>query len=398
MSLGIYGATGVTILHTFVSTAPLQLLYFDGASATLTKAGTLDSQSALLRHQVDANPSNEYIYDETSRGHELCDLALELRVDGFMRMNAGFEALICDFSKSDLHEKHSSNVSVPGTAALRDNPGLPRDPNRRPPRGFGNTFAEEYGWDWIRSAASYYGGGNSGGGTAQEARVSLDLCGMISFYDPLLRSLAGKHTVHRDDIANIGWGLRRGHRLLDIDAVDAQRVSAWVKDVLRRLGPTPGSSTISSLQPDRKCSGINWQTITDLIISTHKGRALEISETLQEIDSASLPMHSAVDRIHRISHAALAPFFEYPDSVGQSYQEVKDQTIGQCSMLYTGHLDESAYNEFEALLKHSIETGRCFRGTGWRLFFSRIFFFRVLQPVLVLLDISLLNVYPIMEY
>ncbi len=60
MSLGIYGGSGVTFLHTSLPTRKLNLLYFDGESATLTASGSLDSQTALLREHIELNPSDEF--------------------------------------------------------------------------------------------------------------------------------------------------------------------------------------------------------------------------------------------------------------------------------------------------------------------------------------------------
>jgi hypothetical protein len=56
--------------------------------------------------------------------------------------------------------------------------------------------------------------------------VEMDLCGMITYYDLLLHSLSGKHTGGirgKEHYENV-WGLRRGHRLLDISSKDATTV------------------------------------------------------------------------------------------------------------------------------------------------------------------------------
>ena len=133
MGLGIYASTGITLMHTYVTTREVKLLYFDGQSAVLSTYGTLDSQTALLRQHVLKEPGNEFIYNETARGHELCALAHDMHVDGIMRMDAGFEVLICDFEKSHLVESHAVNVTVPGRGSYReDDSKLPRDPARSP--------------------------------------------------------------------------------------------------------------------------------------------------------------------------------------------------------------------------------------------------------------------------
>lgn len=146
MSLSIFGGSGVTFLHIAVTSKSLDLLYFDGESATLTATGSLDSQTVLLCRHIELDPSDEFTYNETARGEELCALARELRIDGFLRMNAGFEILTCDISSSGIYEVFVSNVTEPGNYTRENDPSLPSDPNRPPPLGHGNDFVMEYGW------------------------------------------------------------------------------------------------------------------------------------------------------------------------------------------------------------------------------------------------------------
>lgn len=117
MGLGIYASTGTTYLYTIVTTKPLKLLYFDSQSAVLSVYGTLDIQTALLRHHIDLEPGNEFVYNETRRGHELCGFAHQMNVDDIIRMDADFEMLICDLSFSHMRQAHMANVSVSGNGA-----------------------------------------------------------------------------------------------------------------------------------------------------------------------------------------------------------------------------------------------------------------------------------------
>ena len=88
MSIGIYGSVGTTVLHTMVTRKPLRVIYFDGQSASLTTTGSLDSQMAVLGLHVPINPGYNYVYNETLRAHQLCDLIKDLGIDGVVRMNA----------------------------------------------------------------------------------------------------------------------------------------------------------------------------------------------------------------------------------------------------------------------------------------------------------------------
>lgn len=103
-----------------------------------------------------------------------------------------------------------TNNTVPGS--LEDAPeGLPCDPNCHPPKESGNVCSEQSSWEWLRSASWHYS--HDGDCGVSENRVSLDMCRMISFYDPELGSLAGSHhggLVGNYSVEN-GWGLRKGH-------------------------------------------------------------------------------------------------------------------------------------------------------------------------------------------
>jgi hypothetical protein len=349
-SLGIHGGSGITFLYTAIPSRPLHLLYFDGESAALTASGSLDSQSVLLRGTIELNPSDSFTFNESARGDELCALVKALKIDGVMRMNAGFEVLACDVKSSGIQELHVSNVTVPGNYLNEENPTLPRDPNRQPPLGFGNTFSQEYNWDWIRSAAWHYG--------SKENRVQLNFCGMISLYDPSLTSLSGKHVggIRGRDGYDNGWGLRRGHRLLDISASDAERVRRWVERSLyhhRKLSVF--ERFVRLFEDPLNCSGVNWQTITEVATNSHRSRALEIAYTFEQFYSGVWNMNKTITRIHDLSHGILAPFFEYPKPGISDLSFIRHQTIARCASLFTSHLNPNLFNDFESLLQDSIQ-------------------------------------------
>jgi hypothetical protein len=91
------------------------VIILDGELASLTATGSLDSQAVLLRRHIELNPSDKFTYNETARGEKLYALTHELRIDGFMRMGAGFENLACDISSSGIYETFVSNVTEPGS-------------------------------------------------------------------------------------------------------------------------------------------------------------------------------------------------------------------------------------------------------------------------------------------
>jgi len=92
------GRGGVTFLRTYRSTRKLgPLLYFDGMSAALTSSGTLDTQSLLIDGFVDKNDRS--FFNDYTRAKRLCtEVAPRIGVEGFVRMNAGFELIWCDWT------------------------------------------------------------------------------------------------------------------------------------------------------------------------------------------------------------------------------------------------------------------------------------------------------------
>jgi hypothetical protein len=71
-----------------------RLLYIDGVSAGKTNLGTLDSQDIILRNFT-GKPSWR---GEKERAEDLCDLGRRWNIEGFIRTEAGFELILCDFA------------------------------------------------------------------------------------------------------------------------------------------------------------------------------------------------------------------------------------------------------------------------------------------------------------
>ncbi|KAK0736065.1 hypothetical protein B0T21DRAFT_440096, partial [Apiosordaria backusii] len=220
----------------------------------------------------------------------------------------------------------------------KDPEGLPRDPNRQPPRGFGNVFSEQGSYEWLRSASWHYG--QEGGRT--ESRVHLDICRMVSFYDPQLASLA--HSHHGMLVGNYifvnGWGLRKGHRLLDIQPAHVERVRSWLQAIA-----VPGSMGAG-------CLGVNWQAIFNAVHAQHGTRAREIGAAFAW-KSETEAEKKAITKVHELTHAMLAPYLEYIVS-GDTSLTPKEQTILRCSSVYTAGMNPKTLGRSELLLYHSL--------------------------------------------
>ena len=94
-------------LHTYATKMPLHLLYVDGQSAAKTTKGTLDAEDYILRYNESKRtpPSQEYAFDDYQRALDLCQLAKNDyggKIDGVLRMEHGFEIILCDFLLLDV--------------------------------------------------------------------------------------------------------------------------------------------------------------------------------------------------------------------------------------------------------------------------------------------------------
>ncbi|RMZ85708.1 hypothetical protein DV737_g395, partial [Chaetothyriales sp. CBS 132003] len=101
-----FGCIEPGFLHTYSAGRPLHLLYIDGQSAAKSNKGTLDSQDYVLRYNTSSGkpPPQRPMFGDLDRATDLCNLAqhdYDGRVDGFIRMEHGFEVVLCDFSTLD---------------------------------------------------------------------------------------------------------------------------------------------------------------------------------------------------------------------------------------------------------------------------------------------------------
>ena len=145
-------------LHTYRATRPLNLLYIDGMAAAKTWYGTLDTQDLLLTHVPGRQPM-----DDIRRGGALCEAsaAAGWGVDGFIRMEPGFEVVFCDFSPA------SSGGGLELVSAPRQ--AGPDDP------AYADADDELLVFEWARAASQRYRGIGAG-------RVRLDYSAMVSAY------------------------------------------------------------------------------------------------------------------------------------------------------------------------------------------------------------------------
>ncbi|EGS22374.1 uncharacterized protein CTHT_0019010 [Thermochaetoides thermophila DSM 1495] len=210
-------------LHTYRTIAPLPLLYLDGTSAGNTPQGTLDTQDFLLRLNRTAD-----IMDEWGRARELCDLVTAWGLSGVIRMEAGFEVILCDFK--------DPAIKFDG-ARQRPDAKFERPPG---PPGSGRQDEGEQVriFEYMRAVARRYDGIGSG-------RANIDWRAVVSalWYD-----------------VDVVW--ERGMpRLSGLTDEQLKGLRSRIEELVRKRGS--GAETES---------GIDWQAVVDMIVARYAER------------------------------------------------------------------------------------------------------------------------------
>ncbi|KAK6949940.1 hypothetical protein Daesc_008263 [Daldinia eschscholtzii] len=213
---------GGGFLHIYQASRPLNILYIDGMAAGKTHMGTIDTQDILL-----ATNRSRALFDELGRADGLCALARKWKIDGFIRMEPGFEIIYCDF-RNGLRL-----VSA----------------NRRPPV---EDPSEQDDLDilifeWARAAAQRYQGIGS-------SRVVLDYSSMVSgFFYPINLT---NPDPERPDLPRLVQASEA-----EIDVVREHVGDAVVRSVSSRKNP------------------VDWQGVTDMIVTRYAKRLPFMAQT-----------------------------------------------------------------------------------------------------------------------
>lgn len=206
-------------LHTYIPTHPLRLLYIDGLSAGKTNNGTLDTQDLLLLNlsaPIDGGPMG----GERARATGLCDLATTQwagAIDGVLRMEGGFEIILCDFG---------AHLELRDVLAVET-------------RGWGGPGGWLMGgWRYIQAVAGRYGG--IGGG-----RVVLDYERFVSVFE-----YGGLDLWTNDVVSDTPHP-----RLVNARPEQVREMRAAVADMVVSGG---GRETVPA--------GTNWQAVADMVV------------------------------------------------------------------------------------------------------------------------------------
>jgi hypothetical protein len=226
--------------HIYRANRPLNLLYIDGQGAAKGPLGTLDSQDLILLGREHVSPGPPDLGEDWLRAGQLCALASEWgggqrQIDGFVRMEAGFEIVYCDFSAG--HGGGLDLVSVQ-------------------PSPFGNeTGLEPHQpaavFEWLRAAVARFHGHPAG-------RLDVDWSSMVSAYSyPFNISNPDRH---RRDLP----------RAVSATPESRLAVRDRLRDVLAARGGSP--QQVPGRRSRENMAVINWQGVVDSIVTRFSER------------------------------------------------------------------------------------------------------------------------------
>lgn len=224
--------------HTYRANRPLNLVYIDGEGAAKCALGSMDSQDlVLLGWNRTVEAPRKQMAAEAQRASELCALADDWsssqgdKIDGFVRMEAGFEIIYCDFSP--MGGLDLINVQA---SPFKNESHIDESPDPLYHQRFRS-------FQWFQAAASRFRGHPAG-------RLTVDWSSMVSaFFYPVNLS---NPDVTRQDLP----------RLLSTTVEERSSLRSRLRDVIRaRSGSQAGKKQI-----------IGWQSIVDEIVTRYSQR------------------------------------------------------------------------------------------------------------------------------
>ncbi|KZT04743.1 uncharacterized protein LAESUDRAFT_682226 [Laetiporus sulphureus 93-53] len=325
-------------LFTFSTTRELKLLYFDGCSAT-KEGGVVDTQDVLIYGEV---PHEEHwggIASEWRRLADMCAWGKQYDIDGFIRMQASFEIMYCDFSKG--LELVSTINTVTGGVIFKDpqsyrgnlmplgtNDEKLESPSDHLDRPWTDPTPPPESWKGSPPkpiVGEVWHAGTWHNAFPGDTRVHLDLSSMIIFYDPAFRSLIEPRRSHK----------REDHRLLNISKEDIAAAQMDVDHVLRR---DPGAG-----------SGLDWQSLAQVIQDRFSDRLPYLDYLLHQ------PITNVSEQVADVRQQVIVSLIPYMPRAGVGEPAWYAAIARGCAMSFTSHLPASRFTKQEHVLKAAVD-------------------------------------------
>ncbi|PSR77920.1 hypothetical protein BD289DRAFT_134423 [Coniella lustricola] len=282
--------------HTYRANRPLNLLYIDGQSAAKSGIGTLDSQDHILLGW-DTRMCHDRLTDnrrELERAQGFCDLAQEwaldadgnvTKIDGFIRMEAGFEIIYCDFSSKGGLDQVSVQASP-----FRNETGIDDETDVF----YETRYILHMQSEWLRAAATRFHGLPAG-------RLDVDWSSMVSALAYPMNT--SNPNADRSDLP----------RLVNSTKQDLEIVHDRLRAVLAARG---GKSV-------REKNITNWQSVTDKIVSRYSSRLWTLATTVMDSGDFLAIIDTLID-----------PFTSYLELQDYSLVTAGNSTIDRCIQHY----------------------------------------------------------------
>lgn len=308
---------------------PLKIVYIDGASASLSSdLGTMDSQGFLLDDPIDT--WNDYT--EFARGDRLCRLFKEngFKLDGFVRMNTGFELLMCNMTNPKVEYVMNNAIAVSeeeGTAGLMKRSSFEVGQTFLSRDRFGNLLVRPsrefnfFDYDWVKSMERTHS-------SAGEERVELDYRGLVTIY-----GMEGSRDI--DFPKNVSQ-----HRLLTGSEALRQelRSQLWEADKHTR-----------TYDPYR----INWRTVTDNLVYKMAPILAQIKNGLGQLEAGTSSLNDTSKHLGGIT-SMLRLRFEGDEELANSTRHDVDAQVERCAKTYASDFHKYDVTPFEEKVRFAI--------------------------------------------
>lgn len=246
--------------HTYRANRHLNLIYIDGEAAAKCPLGPMDSQDlVLLGWNFTVEDPRDRL--EFRRASELCSLAdewshsQEAKIDGFVRMEAGFELIYCDFSP-----KGGLDLVNVQASPFRNESHLDTGPD-----SLHNQASFRY-FQWLQAAATRFQGHPTG-------RLNVDWSSMVSAFSYAVN--LSNPDATRQDLP----------RLLSTTVEGRGSIRARFRDVVRaRSGSQAGKKHI-----------VDWQSVVDKIVTRYSQRLEVITKQTLTNDIFLMVISTLID-------------------------------------------------------------------------------------------------------